>query len=258
MHHAVLAARAPVLPHKAGAGGVKRRHHIINDVIHICGGGIAGDHGGVKRIDARLDKQVCHGKDHILDAGRHAERQDPQRLRRMQVKQLPIQAAAVVQTMQMQHDEERREVLRNDARQRHAVRRHPADNDEKEVQDHVEHARDGQIRKRALRVAAGAEHGVAEVEDAERRHPQRVDSEIQHRAVYQIVLRAQQRQHGVREEIAQRRDEHARRRTQQERGVHARAGALVLLRAEILRHAHVDAVGQPDEKARKERDERGR
>jgi len=40
--------------------------------------------------------------------------------------------------------------------------------------------------------------------------------------------------------------------------MHAVARVLLLLRAEVLRHAHVDAVGQADEKARKQRHERRR
>ena len=40
--------------------------------------------------------------------------------------------------------------------------------------------------------------------------------------------------------------------------MHAVARVLLLLRAEVLRHAHVDAVGQADEEARKQRHERRR
>ena len=58
------------------------------------------------------------------------------------------------------------------------------------------------------------------------------------------------------QEKAKNRDHDAGQRTQNQRRVDAISRVFFLTRAEILRHADIDAVGQADEKARKQRDER--
>ena len=98
--------------------------------------------------------------------------------------------------------------------------------------------------------------GVAEVENAERRHTERVNAEIEHRAGQQIVLRFQQLQHRRGQEKAKNRDHDAGQRTQNQRRVDAISRVFFLTCAEILRYADIDAIGKPNQKACKQRDER--
>ena len=72
-----------------------------------------------------------------------------------------MQRTIVLLVNHMQQHEESRNILRNNAGQCHAVFRHAADNDKKDVQNHVEHARDDEIEQRARRIAVGAEHRIA-------------------------------------------------------------------------------------------------
>ena len=44
-HHPVLFPRAPVLAHEGRAGGIERGHDVVNHVVHVDCGGVAGDDG---------------------------------------------------------------------------------------------------------------------------------------------------------------------------------------------------------------------
>ena len=257
LEHPILLARAPVLPHKGGAAGVERGHHIINHVIHIDGGGVAGDNGGIEGIDAYLDKEVGNGKNRVLDAGGNAQPQDPAGLTDGKGQGLEFQAAAVAQPGHMDQDQNRRHILGKDAGQRHAVRRHAADDDEEQIQNDVQDSGDHKISQRALGVAGGAEDRVAEVKDAQRRHAQCIDAEIEHRPGQQIVLRFQQLQHRRGQQQAQRGDQEPHQGAQDQRRVNAAPGILIPLRPQILGHPHVDAVAQPNQKAGEKRDQCG-
>ena len=138
----------------------------------------------------------------MLDARRDAEAEDAPGLAAVQPQKPPLHTAAVRQMRHVQQDEDCRQALRNDARQCHAVGGHLADDDEEQVQNHVQNASRRQIGQRPLCVAAGAQDSVAEVENAECRHAERIDAEIEHRAGQQIVLRFQQLQHRCSQEKA--------------------------------------------------------
>lgn len=126
----------------------------------------------------------------------------------------------------------------------------------KQVQDDVQDACRRQIGQGPLRVAAGAQDGVAKVENAERRHAERVNAEIEHCAGQQIVFRLQQFQNRRGQEKAKNRDHDAGQRTQNQRRVDAISRVFFLTCAEILRYADIDAIGKPNQKACKQRDER--
>lgn len=113
-----------------------------------------------------------------------------------------------------------------------------------------------QIGQGPLHVAAGAQDGVAKVENAERRHAERVNAEIEHCTGQQIVFRLQQFQHRRGQEKAKNRDHDAGQRTQNQRRVDAISRVFFLTCAEILRYADIDAIGKPNQKACKQRDER--
>ncbi len=152
----------------------------------------------------------------------------------------------------MEENEHRGHVLRDDTRKRHAVLRHAADNDEKQVEDHVQDPGDHQIGERALRIAVRAEHAVAEVEDTERRHSERVDAEVEHGALDEVVLRAEELQHEPCGQQAEDRDDTARREADHKRGAHGRGRAFLVAGAEMLRDPNVDGASHSDEKAREQ------
>ena len=67
---------AIILSHEAGTCNVKRIHDIVNDRVGIGGGGTAGNHVCIKRIDSTLYKQVCNREDCILNTGRDTDDQN--------------------------------------------------------------------------------------------------------------------------------------------------------------------------------------
>ena len=206
LHHPVLVPRAPVLAHEGRAGGIERGHHVVDHVVDVDRGGVAGDDGGIKRVDADLDEEIRHREDHMLDASRDAEPENAAGFAPVQAQALSFHAAAVLQPHHVDEDQHSRQILRKHACQRDAVGRHLADDDEEQIEDHVQNARRRQIGQRPLRIAARAQYRVAEVENAERRHAERVDAEIEHRAGQQIVLRPEQLQHRRGQKKAQHRD----------------------------------------------------
>ena len=145
----------------------------------------------------------------MLDASRDAEPENAAGFAPVQAQALSFHAAAVLQPHHVDEDQHSRQILRDHACQRDAVGRHLADNDEEQIEDHVQNARRRQIGQRPLRIAARAQYRVAEVENAERRHAERVDAEIEHRAGQQIVLRPEQLQHRRGQEKAKNRDHDA-------------------------------------------------
>lgn len=68
-------------------------------------------------------------------------------------------------------------ILRDDAGKRNAILRHAADDDKKQVEDHIQNACNQKIGKRTLCIAVCAEHAVAEIEDPECRHTERINAE---------------------------------------------------------------------------------
>ena len=153
----------------------------------------------------------------------------------------------------MQHDQQRRQVLGDDAGQRHAVRRHVALDDEEQVQRHVHHTRRRQVDEGALGIAGGAEHAVAEVIKRHGGHAEGVDLQIQCRAVDQLRLGVQQRQHGAGQQIADQQQDDACRRADQERGVDGLFHLLPIPQAKAVGHRHIDAAADTDQQSREQR-----
>ena len=125
----------------------------------------------------------------MLDASRNAEAENASGLAAVQPQVFRLHTAAIRQSHHVYEDQHSRKILRDNARQRDAVSGHFADDNKKQVQDHIQHTRRRQINKRTLRVAAGAENRVAKVEDPKRGHTKRVDAEIEHRAGQKVFLR---------------------------------------------------------------------
>ena len=123
LFHAVDLARAPVAADEAGAGRVERGHHVEEKRVGVRGGGVSGDHHRIERVDADLHEQVRHGKDGVLQAGGNADHQHAAALRPVKPELRELQAARIRAAQQMQHDQQRRQALRDGARDGDARRR---------------------------------------------------------------------------------------------------------------------------------------
>ena len=78
--------------------------HMIAEVQRR--GGIAGHHGRIERVDRRLDEQIGDREDHVLDARRDAEAQDPPDLVAVEPQFAEAELAGVVQAHHVPHDED--------------------------------------------------------------------------------------------------------------------------------------------------------
>ncbi len=71
--HAIPLAGAKVLPHEGGAGGVERRHDVIDHGVGVGGGGIALDHDGIEGVDGALNEEIRNGEDGVLESRGNSE-----------------------------------------------------------------------------------------------------------------------------------------------------------------------------------------
>ena len=107
-----------------------------------------------------------------------------------------MQGVAVLHLGQGVEDEPRRDALGDGTSQRHARYVQLADDDEEEVEQDVQNARDAQKVQRFFCVADGAEDGVAEVVERQRRHAEKVDPQVEDGAGEQVVLGVQEPEQG--------------------------------------------------------------
>lgn len=142
--HAVGLARAVVLAHEAGTGHVEGGHAVVDEVVGVGGGGVALDHEGVEGVDARLNEEVRDGEDGVLEPGGQTESKDAFGHGGVELGLFEIEGVAVLHLGQGVEDEPRRDALGDGAGQRHARYVQLADDDEEEVEQDVQNARDAQ------------------------------------------------------------------------------------------------------------------
>ena len=165
---------AEVLANKAGTGGVERSHDVINKRIRVGSSGVALDHDRRKAVDRRLNKKIGNRENRVLKAGGKSEIQKHFRFLCVKAELSEPQSVILPAAKQRDQDQGGGEVLREDTRQRHAVLAHPAHNNEKEIQAHIQDARDQQIYQRAARIACRAQYGVTEIVQRHRRHTKEI------------------------------------------------------------------------------------
>ena len=106
----------------------------------------------------------------VLAARGNAQSQYAQGLVPVDPQKTHPQSVDAVGTEQRPHRQKSGEILGNDAGQSHPRHVHAEDNDEKQVQGHVDDPRQGQVEEGLFGVPHRAEHGVAEVEERQRGH----------------------------------------------------------------------------------------
>ena len=134
--------------------------------------------------------------------------------------------------------------LREHARERDAVGRHPEPDDEHKVEDDIEHARGGKEDERRFRVADGIQNAVAVVIERGGGHAKEVNAKVQLRAVDQIVARVQKLEQRAGKDKAQRQHQKARDQADKKRRVNGLAHVFLAARAEMRGDKHVDAAAK--------------
>ena len=167
------------------------------------------------------------------------------------------QAIALTAPQQRRRYQNGGKILRDDTGHRHACHVHIADDDEEQVQHHIDNAGDGEVVQRAAGITHRGEHGVAKVIDRQCGHPQAVDAQVQHSAVHQLRFGVQRSEDTARKAAADPQQHQSRRRAGQRRRVDGIREVLLIVSSEVVRHQYVDAAGQSDEEAGKQGHENG-
>ena len=194
--HPVGLARAVVLAHEAGTCHVEGGHGVVDQVVGIGGGRVALDHKGVEGVDTGLNEEVGDGKNGVLKPGRDAQRKDALGSGRVESSFVEVEGVAVLHAGQRPQDEEGRDALGDSAGQRYACHVQTADDDEEEVEQDVQHARDAEVIEGLLRLTDGAEDGVAKIIEGQRRHTEKVDPQVEHCTGVEVLFGVEQVEQG--------------------------------------------------------------
>ena len=164
-----------------------------------------------------------------------------------------LQAAGVLPPQQVQHDQQGRQALGDDAGDGHALGGHVAADHKEQVQNHVQHTGNGQIQQRPPGVAHGAHDAVAAVVHGHGRHAQGVYLQVEDGPVHQLVLGVQQGQHGPGQQNTDQAQHHADGGAQHKGRVNGFFHPLPIPHAQAPGHRHVDAAAHADQQSREQR-----
>ena len=153
---------------------------------------------------------------------------------------------------------EERERLRNDRGPCNA-RNAEFEHDHKDhIQHDVQHAADGQIDRRAVAVAHGAQDGCGEIVHHGKGHADEDDAHVERRLIDDVGGRVHQLQHSARAEQADHADQQAADGAHGDGGVHAFLDRIAVARAEGPCYHNARADRKADEKVREQRRQRTR
>lgn len=253
LNDTILLSGTPVLTHKGRAAGIIGRQHIEDQGICVGSSGISGDHDGAEGIDSGLHKQVCDGKNGILDPGRNAEEQDTFGGLFMKAQLLQAQAAFILSAEQIQKDQSGRNILGDNTGCGNTVGGHMTPDHEEQIQDYVKNTGSGQVDQWSCSVTAGTENAVSKVVDCHGRHAKSIDFQIQNSTVHQLVLGVQKSKHIRRKDNADHADEHAQRQAEQQRGMNDLIGVFRIISAQSMGSPDIDAGAHTNKETGKQR-----
>ena len=247
---------AHVLAGEAQRGLVDRVHRVVDKALDVAGSGVARHDLRTKGVDRGLDQHVGKAEYDTLQARRQADAQHLAELVEVEFQVLKVQMAGALHLHQAQQNQNRRNGLGNDGRQRDARNAHVEYDDKEQVQKDVDDAGQGQKVKRALGVADRPEDGRAKVVKHEGRHPHKVDAHIQHRLVDDIVRGAHQLQQRARQSNTDKDQKDAADQGGQNRGMYRAMYAVIVPRAVVARNHNVRADRDADKQVDNQVDQR--
>ena len=127
--------------------------------------------------------------------------------------------------------------------------------DEEQIQNHIQHARDREEDQRLLRITDRAEDRITVVVQCERRHTEEVDPEVHDRPRQQIRLRVDGLEQCRRPEESDEQEDHAGDQADDQRRPDRFFHILRTTGAVKARDQHIDAATETDQKSCKQCDE---
>ena len=129
-------------------------------------------------------------------------------------------------------------------------------NDEKEVQQHVQHTGDRERRERHFRVADAAEDRGLKVVEQYHRHAEKINAQIQKRIGEHVLRHIENTQKRRGDELTKQRDRRAAAHSEHNGRVHRALDGIVVAAADGVRDDDVRAERDADEKVDDEADDR--
>ena len=170
---------------------------------------------------------------------------------------MQIQRIAVLHLGEGVQDQPGRQALGNRTGKRDTGHIQLADDDKKQVEKDVDHTGHGQVGQRLFCLADGAEYRIAVVVERQRRHAQKIDTQVKDRAGQQILLRVEQPQQRGGAEQPHGQQQNTGEQADHQRRMDGLADILVVAGTIVPRDQDIDAVAQADEKAGEKGDKGG-
>lgn len=255
-HNPIFFLRTVVLRKEACTGGVKGCHHVINQWIGIGSSGITLHHYMIEGVDAGLHKQVGNGKDGVLQGGGQTDFENAHQLVRDDAKLLKRQGKIGVAFQQNPENQHCGQVLGEDAGKRYSQYIQMKQDDEQQVEQHIQNTGEQQVVQGAFGVPRSTQHSIAEVVQAEGRHAKQVNAQIEQCVLQQLFLGMDGGQDAPGEQNAEEGNQDARRKAQQQRGVNGFPQIFFASGADIECSQGIDTAGKTDQKSGKKCDER--
>ena len=155
-------------------------------------------------------------------------------------------------------DQPRGHTLGNRTRQRDTDDAQMTHDDEEQIQNHIQHARDREEDQRLLRITDRAEDCITIVVQCERRHTEEVDPEVHDRSRQQIRLRVDDLEQCRRPEESDEQQDHAGDQADDQRRPDRLFHILRTTGAVITRNQHIDPAAEADQETCEQRDEDAR
>lgn len=201
------------------------------DIISRCR---SGHDVGAQAVDGRLNNQIGNGEDHTLHAGRQADGQHTlqhvavnAKIARYDMKNL------LLRTAEQNEEDNRAECIGDDRCNRNALDIHMADDDEEEVEDDIDAARNGKEDERRFRISLAAENRRLEIIQHIEWHAAEINAEIAKRKRRYFRRNTEQFNNRNGDEIAEQSDDDAADKGHDDGGMNGLIGALRLILSRI-------------------------
>lgn len=255
--HPLALAGAVVLAGKGQGRLVKGVHAGVDEALDVGGGGGAGHHGGAEGVDGGLDDHVGDGEHHALEPGGQAHLEDAPHHLHVQPQRPQVHPEGTLVPHQGQQHQDGGHVLGDDGSQGHAGHVHMEDDDEHQVQNHVDDTCGGEEVEGPLGVPLGPEDGGAEVIEHVAGHSAEVDPQVHGGQADDVLRGAHELQHLPAQQQAQAHQHHAADQGQGDGGVDAVPHILLPAGPQVPGHHHVGAHGEAHKEVDHQVDEGG-
>ena len=251
----VIAACAHVLAGEGDGGLREGVHGRVDEALEVGGGRVARHDGGAEGVDRRLDDDVGEAEHGALQPGGQADAQDLAQRPRVEAQMAEVEVERAFLLHQQGRDHAGGNGLADDGGQRDARHAHGEEDDEDEIQHHIDDARHGQTEQRPFGVAHGTQQRRAEVVQHGHGHPDEVDLEVEGGQVDDVLGAAHQLQQAPGREDAHHGQKEAADEAQRHRRLDGGVDALLVLCAEAAGRDDVRAQRQAHEQVDQQVDE---